>query len=402
MITAETNTTTHFFIFFLFVGNRYTGLRALWWLGLQVVLLPDEQTEWPSTNIYRMAEPRTEIADLGEFGLIDRIKNNFSLQNLTSLKGIGDDAAVIDIGSENLLVTTDMLLEGIHFDLAYMPLQHLGYKAVAVNVSDIAAMNGRPEQIVIGLGLSNRFSLEAVDTLYEGIRAACKNYNVDLVGGDTTSSSSGLVISITAIGRVAKDKTVLRSTAKVNDIICVTGDLGAAFVGLQILEREKEVFQANPQMQPDLEKYEYLVSRQLKPEARMDIVHELAEKNIVPTSMIDISDGLASELLHLGKNSKVGIKIFEDKIPIDSLTYDTSIEFKIDPTTAALNGGEDYELLFTIKPSDYEVLKNHPDIHFIGHTHDLPTGQAGNANQNVMVSKIGTIVPLKAQGWKHF
>lgn len=342
-----------------------------------------------------MAEKRSEIADLGEFGLIDRIKNNFSTQNLTSLHGIGDDAAVIDIGNENLLVSTDMLLEGIHFDLSYMPLQHLGYKAVAVNVSDIAAMNGKPEQIIIGLGLSNRFSLEAVDLLYEGIHAACKNYKVDLVGGDTTSSASGLVISITAIGRASKDKTVLRSGAKVNDIICVTGDLGAAFIGLQILEREKEVFQTNPQMQPDLEKYEYLVGRQLKPEARMDIIHELAEKNIVPTSMIDISDGLASELLHLGKNSNVGTKIFEEKIPIDSLTYDTAVEFKIDPTTAALNGGEDYELLFTIKPSDFELLKNHSDIHFIGHMHD-------NASQNVMISKIGTVVPIQAQGWKHF
>ncbi|MBS1680581.1 MAG: thiamine-phosphate kinase [Bacteroidetes bacterium] len=342
-----------------------------------------------------MEQKRTELSQLGEFGLIERIKNNFSLQNPTSLKGIGDDAAVINAGTENLLVSTDMLLEGIHFDLSYMPLQHLGYKAVAVNVSDIAAMNGKPEQIVISLGLSNRFSLEAVDALYEGIKTACKNYGVDLVGGDTTSSPTGLVISITVMGRAAKDKTVLRGGAKANDIICVTGDLGAAFLGLQVLEREKEVFKSNPKMQPDLEKYEYLVGRQLKPEARMDIVHELAEKNIVPTSMIDVSDGLASELFHLGKNSNVGIKIFEDKIPIDSQTYDTAIEFKIDPTTTALNGGEDYELLFTINPTDFEKLKNHPDIHFIGHTHD-------NAKQNVMISKQGTVVPLQAQGWKHF
>jgi len=342
-----------------------------------------------------MAEKRTEIADLGEFGLIERIKNNFSIQNATSLRGIGDDAAVIDIGTENLLVSTDMLIEGPHFDLSYVPLQHLGYKAVAVNVSDIAAMNGKPEQIVISLGLSNRFSLEAVDMLYEGIRAACKNYNVDLVGGDTSSSGSGLIISITAMGRAAKDKTVLRSGAKANDIICVTGDLGAAFIGLQVLEREKEVFKANPQMQPDLENYEYVVGRQLKPEARMDIIHEFAEKNIVPTSMIDISDGLASELLHLSKNSKVGIKLFEEKIPIDTETYNTAIEFKMDPITAALNGGEDYELLFTIKPSDFELLKNHADIHFIGHTHD-------NVNQNVMIPKQGTVVPIQAKGWKHF
>jgi len=342
-----------------------------------------------------MENKRTEIAQLGEFGLIEHIKDNFSLQNPSSIKGIGDDAAVINIGKENLLVSSDMLIEGPHFDLGYVPLQHLGYKAVAVNVSDIAAMNGKPEQIVISLGLSNRFSLEAIDALYNGIKSACQNYNVDLVGGDTTSSPSGLVISITVIGRAEKDKTVLRSKAKPNDIICVTGDLGAAFLGLQVLEREKEVFQSNPDMQPDIEKYEYLVGRQLKPEARMDIIYELAEKNIVPTSMIDISDGLASELFHLSKNSNVGIKIFEDKIPIDTMAYETAIEFKIDPITAALNGGEDYELLFTINPSDFEKLKNHPDIHFIGHTHD-------NANQNVMITKQGTVVPLKAQGWKHF
>ena len=342
-----------------------------------------------------MAQKRTEISQLGEFGLIDRIKNSLSLQNPSSLKGIGDDAAVINLGSENLLVSTDMLIEGPHFDLSYVPLQHLGYKAVAVNVSDIAAMNGKPEQIVIAVGLSNRFSLEAVDALYEGIRAACANYKVDLVGGDTTSSPSGLVISVTAIGRASKEKTVLRSGAKANDIICVTGDLGAAFMGLQVLEREKQVFQSNPEMQPDLEKYEYLVGRQLKPEARMDIIYDLAESNVIPTSMIDVSDGLASELFHLAKNSNLGVKVFEEKIPIDSGAYESAVEFKIDPITAALNGGEDYELLFTIKPSDFEALKNHPDIHFIGHVHDNP-------QQNVMISKQGTVVPLQAQGWKHF
>jgi thiamine-monophosphate kinase len=342
-----------------------------------------------------MTETRTELKNLGEFGLIDRIQKQFSLQNLTSVKGIGDDAALISIGEEYLLITTDMLLEGVHFDLSYMPLQHLGYKAVAVNISDIAAMNGKPEQITIGLGLSNRFSLEAIDSLYDGIRAACENYKVDLVGGDTTSSASGLVISITAIGRVAKEKVTLRSTARNNDIICVTGDLGAAYLGLQVLEREKQVFLTNPEMQPDLEKYEYMVGRQLKPEARMDIVYELADKNIVPTSMIDISDGLASELLHLSKNSGVGVKIFEDKVPIDSMAFETAIEFKMDPITCALNGGEDYELLFTISPADYEKLKNHPDIHFIGHMHN-------NADQNIMVTKQETAVPIKAQGWNHF
>ena len=342
-----------------------------------------------------MSENRTELSQLGEFGLIERIKSKFQNTNPSTLTGIGDDTAIIEAGEKPLLVSTDILLEGIHFNLSYMPLQHLGYKAVAVNVSDIAAMNGKPEQITIGLGLSNRFSVEAIDALYNGIHAACENYKVDLVGGDTTASASGLVISITAIGRVAKDKVVRRSTAKNNDIICVTGDLGAAYLGLQVLEREKQVFLTNPEMQPDLEKYEYLVGRQLKPEARMDIIHELFEKNIVPTSMIDISDGLASELIHLGKNSGLGTKIFEENVPIDSMAYETAIEFNLDPITCALNGGEDYELLFTISPADHEKLKNHPDIHFIGHMHS-------NAQQNVMVTKQQTLVPLQAQGWNHF
>ncbi len=342
-----------------------------------------------------MAEKRTEITDLGEFGLIERVKSSFSLQNSTSIIGIGDDAALIASGEEYLLVTTDMLLESVHFDLSYMPLQHLGYKAVVANVSDIAAMNGKPEQITVALAFSNRFSLEAIDSVYDGIRSACENYKIDLVGGDTSASASGLVISITALGRVGKGKETLRSTAKVNDIICVTGDLGAAYLGLQVLEREKQVFLTNPEMQPDIEKYEYLVGRQLRPEARMDIVHELADKKVVPTSMIDISDGLASELLHISKSSGVGIKIFEDKVPIDAGAFETAIEFKIDPITCALNGGEDYELLFTISPNDYEKLKNHPDIHFIGHVHNNP-------QQNVMVTKDETIVPLKAQGWNHF
>jgi thiamine-monophosphate kinase len=340
-------------------------------------------------------EKRSEIAQLGEFGLIDRIAAKFDVRNKNTQKGIGDDAAVLDAGDEYILLSTDMLVETIHFKLSYVPLKHLGYKAVAVNVSDIAAMNGVPEQITVSIGLSNRFSLEAVDELYAGIRAACDSYNVDLVGGDTTTSVSGLVISVSVVGRVAKNKVAYRSGAKVNDIICVTGDLGAAYLGLQVLERENEVFLSNPNMQPDLEKYEYMVGRQLKPEARMDIVHELKELNIVPTSMIDVSDGLASELLHLAKNSNVGIKIFEDKVPIDSMTFETAVEFNVDPVTCALNGGEDYELLFTIAPGDYEKIKNHPDIHFIGHTH-------ANANQNVMVTRNELMVPLKAQGWNHF
>lgn len=342
-----------------------------------------------------MSENRTELSQLGEFGLIERIKSKFQNTNLSTLTGIGDDAAIIEAGEKTLLVSTDILLEGIHFNLSYMPLQHLGYKAVAVNVSDIAAMNGTAEQIVLSLAFSNRFSLEAIDALFEGIQAACKNYNVDLVGGDTSSSASGLVISITVIGRASKEQIVKRSGAKANDIICVTGDLGAAYLGLQVLEREKEVFLSNPDMQPDLEKYEYLVGRQLKPDARMDIIHELRDKNCLPTSMIDISDGLASELFHLGKNSNLGVKIFEDKVPIDHDTFETAIEFKLDPITCALHGGEDYELLFTINPADYDKIKNHPDIHFIGHMHS-------DATQNVLVTKQQTVVPLQAQGWSHF
>lgn len=342
-----------------------------------------------------MSEKRTELSKLGEFGLIDHIKSKFSITNSNTIKGIGDDAAVIEAGEESLLVSTDMLLEGVHFNLSYMPLQHLGYKAVAVNVSDIAAMYGRPEQIVISIAISNRFSLEAVDALFEGIHAACQNYKVDLVGGDTSSSVSGLVISITVLGRASRNEIVQRSGARVNDIICVTGDLGAAYMGLQVLEREKEVFLSNPDMQPDLEKYEYLVGRQLRPEARMDIIHELRERKCIPTSMIDISDGLASELFHLGKQSGVGVKIFEDKVPIDHDTFETAIEFKLDPITCALHGGEDYELLFTIDPADYEKIKNHPDIHFIGHMHNDPT-------QHVLVTKQQTVVPLTAQGWNHF
>ncbi|HZX73651.1 MAG TPA: thiamine-phosphate kinase [Cyclobacteriaceae bacterium] len=342
-----------------------------------------------------MANERSEISSLGEFGLINRIQQQISLQNASSLKGIGDDAAVIDAGENAILLSTDMLMEGIHFDLSYVPLQHLGYKAVASNVSDIAAMNGKPEQIVIGLGLSNRFSIEAIDALYSGIRAACEDYAVDLVGGDTTSSASGLVISISIIGKAKKEKVAYRSGAKNNDIICVTGDLGGAYLGLQVLEREKQVFLTNPEMEPELEKYEYVVGRQLKPKARMDIIHELEELNIVPSSMIDISDGLASELIHISESSGVGIKIFEDKIPVDSAAFETAMEFKLDPYVCALNGGEDYELLFTIRQSDFEKIKNHPDIHFIGHIHD-------NAKQNIMITKHETAVPLTAQGWNHF
>ena len=340
-------------------------------------------------------ENRSEISQLGEFGLIDRISERFSLTNPTSIKGIGDDAAVIDAGGDCVLISTDMLVEGIHFDLSYVPIQHLGYKAVAANVSDIAAMNGIAEQITVSIGMSNRFSVEAVDSLYAGIKAACENYKVDLVGGDTTASASGLVISVSVLGRAKKECIAYRSGARVNDIICVTGDLGAAFLGLQVLAREKEVYLTNPDMQPSIERYEYLVGRQLKPEARTDIIFDLREAGVQPSAMIDISDGLASELFHIAKNSGVGVRIYDDKIPIDQLAYETAIEFKMDPLTCALNGGEDYELLFTIAQADQEKIKNHPDIHFIGYVHD-------NKDQHVLVTKEGNVVPLKAQGWNHF
>jgi thiamine-monophosphate kinase len=342
-----------------------------------------------------MSETRSEISQLGEFGLIDRISKKFNAVNPSTLMGIGDDAAVIEVGEDCLLISTDMLVEGIHFDLSYTPIQHLGYKAIAVNVSDIAAMNGKAEQVTISLALSNRFSLEAVDAFYEGVKAACENYKVDLVGGDTTSSVSGLIISVSVIGRAKKEKIAYRSGAKAGDIICVTGDLGAALMGLQVLEREKQVFLANPQMQPVLDRYDYMVKRLLKPEARTDIVFELEESGLKPTSMIDISDGLASELFHISKNSGVGVRVFEDKLPIDTTAYETAVEFGLDPVTCALNGGEDYELLFTIGQTDFEKIKKHQDIHFIGYVHE-------KKNENVLITKNGNVVPLKAQGWDHF
>lgn len=342
-----------------------------------------------------MTEKRLEIKELGEFGLIDRIRRKFPITHKNSVCGIGDDAAVMDAGDEYLLLSTDMLVEGIHFDLTYTPLHHLGYKSVAVNVSDIAAMNGKAEQITVSIALSNRFSVEAVDALYQGISAACQNYKVDLVGGDTTSSASGLVISVAALGRVPKAKVAYRKGARENDILCVTGDLGGAFMGLQVLEREKEVFLSNPEMQPGLEKYDYIVGRQLKPEARTEIIFDLEEFGIIPTSMIDVSDGLASDVLHLSKESGVGVRIYEDKIPIDQQAYETAVEFKLDPVTCALNGGEDYELLFTIGKEDQDKIKNHPDVHMIGYIHARP-------NENVMITRQGTVVPLRAQGWDHF
>ena len=342
-----------------------------------------------------MEEKRTEISEIGEFGLIDKIKKYFPLLQKSTLLGIGDDAAEITGKGENILISSDMLVEGIHFDLTYMPLPHLGYKAISINISDIAAMYGTPEQILVNIGISNRFSVEAIEALYQGIRAACKDFNVDLVGGDTVSSPGGLILSITAIGRTWKGKTVKRDGAKKDDIICVTGDLGASYIGLQVLEREKREFSANPKMQPKLTDYEYPIQRQLKPMARMDIVHGLRELNIVPTSMIDISDGLASELLHIGKSSGVGIKIFEENLPIENKVYEVAIEFSIDPTTCILNGGEDYELLFTISQDDFKKIEKHPDIHFIGYIQSV-------SEENVLVTKERNVVPLTAQGWTHF
>lgn len=336
---------------------------------------------------------RTELNTLGEFGLIDRIKTKFNLQNTESVKGIGDDAAVIDIGNQYMLISTDMLLEGVHFDLSYAPLRHLGYKAVAVNVSDIAAMNGIAKSITVGIGLSNRISVEAVDEIYEGIKFACEDYKVDLIGGDTTSSRSGLVISITVMGLVDKDKVAYRSGAKANDILCVTGDLGAAYFGLQILEREKQEYIANPSMQPDLEEKSYLVGKQLKPEARADIIHELAEVGVVPSAMIDISDGLASEILHLSTQSGVGALIFEDKLPIEDITMLTATEFNISPVTAALNGGEDYQLLFTVKQADFDKIKNISDI--------TPIGYMTEDKAVELVLNSGAKASIQAQGWNH-
>jgi len=338
---------------------------------------------------------RTELSELGEFGLIKHLTKNFKITNTSTLKGVGDDASVINHEGDEILVSTDLLIEGIHFDLTYTPLIHLGYKAAVVNFSDIAAMNGTPEQITVSIALSNRFPLEAIEELYEGINLACKKYKVDLVGGDTSSSVSGLFISITVIGRANKAAITYRSGANVNDLIFVSGDLGAAYMGLLLLKREKQVFQTNPEIQPELEGYEYILERQLKPEARTSIVKLLKEHQVIPTSMIDISDGLASEILHICDASAKGCCIYEDKIPVDVVTVSMAEEFEIDPTTAALNGGEDYELLFTIKQQDFEKIKDLVEITPIGHI----TEADGGAN---LISRSGTSVPLIAQGWEAF
>ena len=334
----------------------------------------------------------TSIESLGEFGLIDHLTNGIITKNSSTVKGIGDDAAVIDIGDKYQLVSTDLLVEGVHFDLAYMPLKHLGYKAVAINVSDICAMNGDSKQITLGLALSNRYTVEALEELYDGIKLACEHYEVDLVGGDTTSSTSGLMISVTVLGEVEKDKITYRSGAKVNDLVVCTGDLGAAYLGLQILNREKEMFKENPTMQPDLTGNDYVLRRQLKPEAATKYTQILKELDIVPTSMIDISDGLSSEALHLSKSSEVGITLHEDKIPVDYTAMNLANEFNMNPIFCALNGGEDYELLFTIGQEHYEKLKNDPDFTIVGFVTDKSQG-------NNFIANDGSSHPLTAQGW---
>lgn len=337
---------------------------------------------------------RTELSELGEFGLIDHLTAGFKPINASTIKGVGDDAAVIDSGEFATLVSKDLLIEGVHFDLSYTPLKHLGYKAAVVNISDIVAMNGTAEQLLVGISVSNRFPVEALDELYSGLRLACEKYKVDLVGGDTTSSVSGLFISVTAIGKAKKEDIVYRNTAQENDLICTTGDLGGAYMGLLLLEREKQVFKVNPQMQPDLEGYDYVLERQLKPEARVDIIEKLREAGIKPTSMIDISDGLASEVLHLSKDSGLGCRIYENKLPIDVVTADVAAEFQIDPTTAAMNGGEDYELLFTVNVNDFDKVKAIEGIHVIGHMLEKAEGE-------YLISNGGSVYPIEAQGFNH-
>lgn len=338
----------------------------------------------------------TDVNTLGEFGLIEHLTLDFPQYQPSTLRGVGDDAAVIDRGNGwCTLVSTDMLVEGIHFDLAYMPLKHLGYKSVVVNLSDIYAMNGIPEQITVSMALSNRFSVEALEELYAGIRLACDHYQVDLVGGDTTSSPKGLALSITAIGKAESNRISYRSGARVGDLICITGDLGAAYLGLQLLEREKRIFLENPGVQPDLEQQKYVVGRQLKPEARRDMIEMFQRADLVPTSMIDISDGLASELFHICKQSKVGALLEESGVPIHPESELMALKFKLDPITCALHGGEDYELLFTIDPGDVEKVRYLPEVYIAGEILQPEDGVKLN-------TKGGNLHPLKAQGWVHF
>lgn len=335
---------------------------------------------------------RTPLSQLGEFGLISHLTKNFDVKQASTLKSIGDDAAVLDFKGKKTVVSTDLLIEGVHFDLSYMPLKHLGYKAVVVNLSDIAAMNAKPTQITVSIAVSNRFPLEALEELFEGIAMAAKLYKVDVVGGDTTSSQKGMIISITALGEADEKDLVYRNGAKENDLLVVTGDLGSAYMGLQVLEREKQVFQVNPNNQPDLDNYTYLIERQLKPEARTDIRELLEKLEVKPTAMIDVSDGLSSEIIHICKQSKVGCNLFEEKIPIDPQFINVCEEFNIDATTVAINGGEDYELLFTIALEDFDKIKANPNFTVIGHMTQESEGVH-------LVTRANTKIPLKARGW---
>lgn len=345
-------------------------------------------------SMTEQAPKRTAISELGEFGLIGHLTSGIIPVNQSTVKGIGDDAAVIDPGGKQMLVSTDLLVEGVHFDISYTPLKHLGYKAAVVNFSDICAMNGVPKQLFVGISVSSKYPVEALDELYDGIRLACARYKVDLAGGDTTASLHGLFLALTVTGEAEKGKITLRSNAKENDLVCVTGDLGAAYMGLLLLEREKKVFQANADMQPDLQGHDYILERQLKPEARTDMVRALDEAGVLPTAMIDISDGLASEILHICNDSGVGCRLYEEKIPLDPVTTITAAEFGISPVTAAMNGGEDYELLFTIQMDDYGKIENIPGISVIGHITDKNSGCH-------LVSSDNVLVEILAQGFDH-
>ena len=337
-------------------------------------------------------QSRTSLSELGEFGLINHITQHFKIEHSSTVKAVGDDAAVLEASDLQTLVTTDLLVEGVHFDLSYMPLKHLGYKSVMVNLSDVYAMNGTAEQITVSIAVSNRFTLEAIEELYAGIQLACETYKVDLIGGDTTSSTKGILISVTALGKAKKEDVVYRDGAKETDLVVVSGDLGAAYLGLQVLEREKQVFQVNPNNQPDLDNYTYLIERQLKPEARKDIPQLLKELEVKPTAMIDISDGLSSEIMHICSQSKVGCKIYEDKIPLDPQVISTCEEFDIDSTMVALSGGEDYELLFTVSIDDYDKIKANPHLTVIGHITEKNQGMN-------LVTRANQELELKAQGW---
>jgi thiamine-monophosphate kinase len=337
---------------------------------------------------------RTEISSLGEFGLIEHLTKNIELHNASSILGVGDDAAVIDHFGKQTVLSSDLLVEGVHFDLTYTPLRHLGYKCITVNLSDVYAMNAQPTQVLLNLGISNRFSVEALDEFYEGVYAACNRYGVDLVGGDTTSSQKGFIISVTAIGEVTPDKYVKRSTAQKGDLLCVSGDLGGAYVGLLFLEREKKIFIESPGVQPDLEGESYVIGRMLKPEARKDIVDFFASSEIVPTSMMDISDGLSSEILHICKQSNLGCVLYEEKIPVHEEMKRAAFKFEIDPTACALSGGEDYELLFTIPQSEYDKLVLNEQISVVGYMTEPEQGAH-------IITKGGGRHAITAQGWNH-